>query len=50
MKKYCIFPDQSKFEIHSILDVNENQTYIVYYEENIPQMLWVPNEFINNDL
>jgi len=49
MKKYCTFPDQSKFEIHSILDVTETQTYICYYDENIAQVLWVTNDFITND-
>jgi hypothetical protein len=46
MKKYCIFPDQSKFPIHSILDVFENQSCIAYYDEDIVQILWVPNEFV----
>jgi hypothetical protein len=46
MKKYCTFPDQSKFEINSILDVRENQTCIAYYDENILQILWVSNDFI----
>lgn len=46
MKNYCTFPDETKIELHSILDTNDTQTYICYYEENLPQILWVPNEFI----
>lgn len=46
MKKYCVFPDQSKIKIHSIPDVFENQSYIVYYDEGLIQTLWVPNEFL----
>jgi hypothetical protein len=49
MKKYCTFPDQTKVELHSILDTNETQSYICYYCDSIPQTLWVPNEFIAND-
>ncbi len=49
MKIYCTFPDQTKVEIHSILYVTDTQTNICYYEENIPQTLWIPNEFLNND-
>lgn len=49
MKKYCVFPDQSKFELHSILDVSETHTCIAYYDDNLPQILWVPNDFITND-
>ena len=46
MKNYCTFPDETKIELHSILDTNDTQTYICYYEENLPQTLWVPNVFI----
>lgn len=47
MKKYCIFPDQSQFELHSVLDVCETQTCIAYIDEEAgTQILWVPNEFI----
>lgn len=46
MKKYCIFPDQSKVEIQSILDVSGDQTCICYISEELPQVLWVPNDFI----
>ena len=49
MKKYCVFPDQSKFEINSILDTSESYTCIAYYDDNLPQILWVPNDFISND-
>ena len=49
MKKYCVFPDETKIELHSILDVTDTQTYICYYDENIPQTLWVPNDFLSND-
>jgi hypothetical protein len=49
MKKCCIFPDQTKIEIHSILYVTENQTHICYYDENLPQVLWIPNDFLVND-
>jgi hypothetical protein len=49
MKNYCTFPDQTKIEIHSILYVTDTHTHIRYYDENLPQILWVPNDFINND-
>jgi hypothetical protein len=49
MKKYCTFPDETKIELHSILDVTDIQTCICYYCENIPQTLWVPSDFITND-
>jgi|LakMenE01Jun11ns_1017448.scaffolds.fasta_scaffold9891178_3 hypothetical protein len=49
MKKYCTFPDQTKFQVHSILDKDESHTYICYYYENIQQILWVPNDFLSND-
>lgn len=49
MKKYCTFPDQTKVEIHSILDTSESQTCIAYNDDNLPQILWVPNEYIGND-
>lgn len=49
MKKYCTFPDETKIELHSILDVTDTHTCICYYDENISQILWVPNDFIVND-
>jgi len=49
MKKYCTFPDETKVELHSILDVTDTQTYICYYDENLPQNIWVPNDFLSND-
>lgn len=49
MKKYCTFPDQTKVQVHSILEVSDNQTCISYYEENIPQILWIPTDFLVND-
>jgi hypothetical protein len=49
MKKYCTFPDETKIEVHSILDYDDIQTYICYYHEEIPQILWVPNDFISSE-
>ena len=49
IKKYCVFPDQSKIQLHSILDTNDTQTLICYHNENEPQILWVPNDFITNE-
>lgn len=49
MKKYCTFPDQTKVEISSILNLDDTHTYICYYYENIAQVLWVRNDFITND-
>ena len=53
MKKYCIFPDQSRFELHknlSILDITDSQTLVAYVDEEAgSQVLWVPNDFITND-
>ena len=46
MKKYCIFPDQTTVEIQLVLDVTDTHTYIFYLQDNIPQILWVPNDFI----
>lgn len=48
--KFCTFPDQTKVNLHSILDVGESQSYVCYFWENIPQSLWVPNEFISNEI
>lgn len=48
MKKYCIFPDETEIELDSILDQTDIQTYISYCDEGIPQMLWVPNEFVSS--
>lgn len=49
MKNHCVFPDQSKFEVHSILDRVGDQTCISYFSEEVPQILWVPNDFIISD-
>jgi hypothetical protein len=51
IKKYCTFPDQTKVKITSILDVSETYTCIAYDDgdENLPQILWVPNDSITND-
>jgi len=49
INKSCEFPDGTKIQLHSILDVNETQTQICYYSDNLPQILWVPNDFISND-
>lgn len=49
MKKYCLFPDQTKVEIQSIFDVSEGYTNICYISEELPQVLWVPNDFVINE-
>jgi hypothetical protein len=49
INKFCEFPDATKFQIHSILDVTDTHTHICYYDENLPQILWVPNDFLSND-
>jgi hypothetical protein len=49
MKNHCVFPDQSKVEVHSILDRVGDQTCISYFHEEVPQILWVPNDFIVSD-
>ena len=49
INKFCEFPDGTKIQLHSILDVTDNQSYICYYDENLPQTLWVPNDFLSND-
>ena len=49
MKNQCVFPDQSKVEVYSILDRVGDQTCISYFNEEAPQILWVPNDFIIPD-
>jgi hypothetical protein len=49
INKFCNFPDGTKIQLHSILDVAESQSYICYYCDNIPQTLWVPNDFITQE-
>lgn len=46
-KKYCVFPDQSKFEIVSLIETNEVQTHLVYKDGNDTQELWVPNDYVH---
>lgn len=47
--KKIIFPDNSSFAIHSIFDVCEGYTQVCYLDCEVPQVVWVPNEFITND-
>lgn len=47
--KKCTFPDLTAFPIHAIFDVNAASTLVCYYNEETPQIVWVPNEFISND-
>jgi hypothetical protein len=47
--KTITFPDSSSFPVHSIFDVWENQTQVCYIDDNLPQILWVPNNYITND-
>lgn len=43
------FPNADCFPIHSILDVWEGYTQVAYFDDGLPQILWVPNDFIKND-
>lgn len=47
--KKITFPDATEFPVHSIFDVGENYTQVCYFNDNLPQILWVPNHFITND-
>jgi hypothetical protein len=47
--KKVTFPDNSTFPIQSIFDVCEGYTQVCYLNCEIPQIVWVPNEFITND-
>lgn len=47
--KKVTFPDQSSFPIQSIFDVWEGYTQICYMDSDLPQILWVPNDFIKQD-
>jgi hypothetical protein len=45
MKIYCTFPDKTRIEV-DVLEIAKTQTKICYYDENINQTLWVPNDFV----
>jgi hypothetical protein len=45
--KKVSFPDGTEFPIKAIFDVGEGYTQVLYFDENLPQILWVPNEFVN---
>ena len=47
--KKVTFPDSTAFPIHSIFDVCEGYTQVCYFDTDLPQILWVPNDFITND-
>jgi hypothetical protein len=47
--KKVTFPDSTTFPIHSIFDVFEGYTQVCYFDSELPQILWVPNDFITND-
>jgi len=49
ISKKVTFPDQSSFPIQSIFDAWEGYTQICYMDSDLPQILWVPNDFINQD-
>jgi hypothetical protein len=46
INKFCVFPDETKVQLHSILDVSDTHTQVCYYWENLAQILWVPNDFV----
>ena len=46
IKKFCIFPDYTEFQLQSILDKGDTQSCVCYYHEDTLQTLWVPNEFV----
>ncbi len=44
--KFCVFPDDSKFEIDKIISSSEQDSCISYFDDSVRQVLWVPNDFI----
>lgn len=45
---YCTFPDQTTFKIAAVLESKDDQVYIKYFSEEVPQILWVPKYFIHS--
>lgn len=48
MKKYCTFPDQSKFELIFCVEHPNGFSHVKYEHEGVIQEIFVPNDFINN--
>jgi hypothetical protein len=46
IKKFCVFPDYTEFQLKAVLDKQDTQSCICYYHEDTIQTLWVPNDFI----
>ena len=46
IKKFCVFPDYTEFQLKSILDKQDTQSCVCYYHEDTIQTLWVPNDFV----
>lgn len=46
--KFCIFPDDSKFKIDRIISSSEQDSCVSYFDDNLKQVLWVPNDFIKS--
>jgi hypothetical protein len=48
-KKTCTFPDGSAFPVASVFDVGENAIQVCYFDEGLPQIVWVPSDFVSSD-
>jgi hypothetical protein len=46
IQKMCTFPDGSSFPIHSIFDVGDGYFQVCYFDEGLPQVVWVPSDFV----
>jgi len=47
--KVVTFPDTTSYPITAIFDVWNDYTQVLYFIDNLQQIVWVPNNFISND-
>lgn len=45
---YCTFPDLTTFKIAAVLESSNDQLLIQYFFEEIPQVIWVPKNFVHS--
>lgn len=45
--RICTFPDQTTFHLNAILDVWQDMIQVGYYDEGLPQVVWVHRDSVS---